>query len=70
MNIRKVQNGYIITDKLGMEEIHTELESVFSDLLLHFEGRGKYFSGDSFGVVEIHRKPKARATRGRCEGFL
>jgi len=55
MNIRKIKNGYIITD--GSEEIHTTLESVFSNLLLHFEGRGKYFGGDSFGVVEIHRKP-------------
>jgi len=57
MNLRKIKNGYIITDRFGSEEIHTTLESVFSNLLLHFEGRGKWFSGDSFGVVEIHRKP-------------
>jgi hypothetical protein len=56
MNIRKVKNGYIFTDKFGSEEIHTTLESVFSKLLLIFEGRSKLFKGDSFGAVEIHRK--------------
>jgi hypothetical protein len=57
MHIRKVEDGYIVTDKHGSERIHPTLESVFSRLLLHFEGRGKYFGGKSFGVVEIHREP-------------
>ena len=57
MNIRKVKNGYITTDENGIEEVHTSLESVFSDLLLSFEGRSKWFGGDLFGVVEIHRTP-------------
>jgi len=57
MDIQKVKNGYIITNGSGSKEIYTTLESVFSNLLLHFEGRGEFFGGDSFGVVEIHRKP-------------
>ena len=57
INIRKAKNGYITTDENGIEKVHTTLESVFSDLLLSFEGRSKWFGGDLFGVVEIHRIP-------------
>ena len=57
MEIRKVKNGYIVTNKYDMEEIHTTLESVFAYMLSHFEGRAEFFRGESFGVVEIHRKP-------------
>ena len=57
MEIKQVRNGYIMKKANGIEEIHTTLEEVFSTMLLDFEGRGKYFGGDSFGVVEIHREP-------------
>ena len=55
--VRSAKGGYIVTDDSGSEEVMTSLEEVFEDLLLHFEGRGRYFGGDSFGVIEVVRKP-------------
>jgi len=60
IKIRTAKNGYIITNSFGFEEVYTTLDSMLSDLLFHFEGRCESFSGDSFGVVEIHRKPNAK----------
>ena len=57
MNIRKVKNGYIVSDRCGLEEICMTLEDVFSKLLLTFEGRSKWFGGASYGRVEIHNTP-------------
>ena len=62
MEIRKAKNGYITTDENGIEKVHINLESVFSDLLLSFEGRGKWFDGDSYGRVEIYRVSECEST--------
>ena len=48
MNIKQVSNGYIINIH-GEEKIYFTLDELFSDLLLHFEGKGKYFKGDKLG---------------------
>ena len=57
MNIEKIDNGYLITDECRIKRKADTLEEVFDWILLHFGGRGKYFSGDSFGKVIILRKP-------------
>jgi hypothetical protein len=55
--VRAVENGYIVKDGTGREQVIFNLEEVFSDMLQHFEGRGEYFGGNMFGVVVILRKP-------------
>ena len=57
MKIDRAGNGYILTKENGLKDVHLTLESVFSYMLLYFEGRGKYFKDNSFGDVEIHRAP-------------
>lgn len=56
MNIERIDNGYLITDSHTKRKADT-IEEVFDWILLHFEGRGKYFSGDSFGKVVVLYKP-------------
>ena len=58
MRIEKVTNGYITTDSKGIKTIHANISDMFSDLLLHFEGKSKSFGGDSFGVVRVITKPE------------
>ena len=57
MNIEKIDNGYLITDEHRTKRKADTLEEVFDWALLHFEGRGKYFGGDSFGKVVVLHKP-------------
>jgi len=57
MKIDRAGNGYILTKENGLKAVHLILESVFSYMLLYFEGRGKYFKDNSYGDVEIHRAP-------------
>jgi len=52
MTIEKVSNGYIVRTA-HRTEVYTDLVKVFETALLHFEGKGKYFGGDSFGRVVI-----------------
>lgn len=47
--------GYIISDRLGREQVYTSLEAVFGHLLTRFEGRALSFEGDSYGNVIIIR---------------
>lgn len=51
--IRKVRNGYIVTDEDRNEYIALTLQDVFNRLLLSFEGKAPTFKGDSFGLVII-----------------
>lgn len=60
IQVAKVQGGYIVEDDHSVVEVMTSLEEVFGHMLLQFEGRSQFFEGDSFGVVEIHRKPTAQ----------
>ena len=57
MNIEKIDNGYLIIDNSKTKRKEDTLEEVFDFLLLHFEGKGKYFGGNSFGKVVILCKP-------------
>ena len=57
IRIRHIDGGYIITYNKDRKKILPTLEEVFEDLLHHFEGRGKYFGGNSFGIVEVIREP-------------
>jgi hypothetical protein len=57
MNIEKIDNGYLIKDQFRTNRKADTLEEVCDWLLLHFEGRGKFFGGDSFGKVVILYKP-------------
>ncbi len=56
MRIEKVDNGYITESIYGQRKVHENLESVFEEILLHYEGRSIFFDGDNFGAVEIHRE--------------
>jgi len=56
MNIRKIENGYLLTDERGGESFFDSCEQLFAALLLRLEGRGQYFGGDSFGTVFVARK--------------
>jgi len=54
--IKKVENGYIIRDGYGAETIFFNISDVFSELLLHFEGKSKHSKGDFYGEVKIITK--------------
>ena len=54
--VRKVENGYIIRDGYGSESIHLNISEVFSELLLRFEGKSKYFEDNLYGEVKIITK--------------
>jgi len=57
VEIERIDNGYLIIDKHNQKRKADTLEEVFDWMLLHFEGRGKYFGGESFGKVKILNKP-------------
>lgn len=57
MLIKKVTNGYVITKENGQQEIYKTLQEVCECMLALFEGRGRYFGGDSFGRVVILTEP-------------
>jgi len=57
MDIEKIDNGFLITDGLTTKRKADTLEQVFDWMLLHFEGKGRYFCGESFGKVVILNKP-------------
>jgi len=56
IQIRKVENGYIIRDAYGIESIYFNISEVFSELLLRFEGKSKFFKNNSYGEVKIITK--------------
>lgn len=57
MNVEKVNNGYVVTQLNGQKDVAHTLEEAFDIILFIFEGKGKYFVGDSFGKVIILDKP-------------
>lgn len=56
IEIEKVSNGYIIQSDVN-KEVHESLDNVLDHLLSVFEGRSRYFTGDSYGKVIIEREP-------------
>lgn len=52
MTIEKVDNGYIVKTS-SRTLIFCTLKEVFSQMLLQFEGKDKYVSGELCGRVEI-----------------
>jgi hypothetical protein len=71
MQIKKVDNGYIVTTGGAFsfkERIHSDIESVFKDALLHFEGRCENFGGDSYGKVRVELLPLPAADQQEEEG--
>ena len=62
MNIEKVRNGYICDDGHNGKEVFGTIDEVFDRMLLHFEGRCKNFTGDSYGNVIVERE---KAKRGK-----
>lgn len=57
MNIRKIKNGYIVTDERGSETFAASAQELFEQLLSRLESRGKFFGGDSYGAVFVATKP-------------
>lgn len=56
LGIRKVNNGYVVTDTRGTEHVFRNLDEALGFMLLHFEGRASSFRGNSFGRVVIQRE--------------
>ena len=63
VTINKVDNGYIITrDEFGSpQEVFKEIEELFNELLLIFEGRCDGFQGSRYGRVTIEREEPKHA---------
>ena len=53
--IRRVNNGFVVESGAN-EKIMSTLDEVFDDMLLHYEGRSKTFTRDSYGDVSISRE--------------
>ena len=62
MKIKKISNGYITYDQLGNEEFYKTLEDLFSHILLHYEGKSKWFRGSKYSIVKIFDKPSEKYT--------
>lgn len=54
ITIHKVDNGYIISF-YASEKVFLNLEDVFNELLLYFEGKGSTFLDSLYGKVIIER---------------
>jgi hypothetical protein len=54
VEIEAVDNGFIVEYNTS-KEVWLELEEVFADLLLHFEGLAETFHGPAYGKVTVQR---------------
>jgi hypothetical protein len=62
LNIRKISNGYILTDSRGAESFYGTCAQLFAALLLHLDSRCEHFGGSSFGAVFVASKPGEKYT--------
>jgi hypothetical protein len=57
MTIRKIENGYILTDPRNYEEYYKDAQSLFDGLLFKLEGKCTSFNGGSYGRVFVATCP-------------
>lgn len=56
ITVEKIKNGYLVKRDNGLRESReycADAQTLFQCLLLNFEGRGKFFGGDSYGEVFV-----------------
>jgi hypothetical protein len=59
LEVTQVENGYIVRDRYGKQQVYKTLDEVFQHALAVFEGRAPSFGGDSYGHVKVLRKKEA-----------
>jgi hypothetical protein len=57
MTIRKIENGYVTTDKHGYETYYPDAQALFDGLLMAFESKSSSFNGESYGRVFVATLP-------------
>jgi len=54
LEIEKIENGYLLHDKYGRKKCFKNIQLLFKEILLIFEGKSDIFGGDLFGEVKIN----------------
>lgn len=53
LSIETIKNGILLKTQYSETEFYANCEELFNALLLKIEGRGRFFSNDSYGYVHI-----------------
>lgn len=55
IEIRKIENGFIVIGSSGKEYFYANCDSLFKELLFLYEDRSENLGGPCYGRVEISR---------------
>lgn len=53
IEIEKVENGYIVKNNVGFKTIYIDIEDLFKELMLSFEGKSEHFLSCQYAKIYV-----------------